>query len=97
MPFSRMNPRMWPSSHLAQTTQMSAMGELVILSECEGLLLILKVDDFYITIFYECCDSAMVLREYEGFLFILETYLFPFFIICIICNECYDMYEHNNE
>lgn len=31
MPRSRMNPRTLPSSHLAQTTQMSATGEFVIL------------------------------------------------------------------
>lgn len=32
MPRSRMKPRTFPSSHLAQTTAMSATGELVILT-----------------------------------------------------------------
>lgn len=36
MPRSKMKPRTFPSSHLAQTTAMSASGELVIL-ELEDL------------------------------------------------------------
>lgn len=39
MPRSRMKPRTFPSSHLAQTTAMSATGELVILKvKVQGLL-----------------------------------------------------------
>ncbi len=39
MPRSKMKPRIFPSSHLAQTTQMSATGEFVILCERWGQVL----------------------------------------------------------